>query len=400
MYSFTAAETALPFRAVSVAGAAKKVKVKSEKGRGFMSINLLNIRLDLFDGGAAGAGAGTGSGGGAQAAAGAGEGTKSGVNTSDGAKAETSPVSRRRSKSGAFDNVVFGKQPSAEGASTDGAVTDPAAGDKGNGTAKSTENTGAEAEKKADAPKSREDRRRAYEEFIKGEGKEFYAEDTQKIVSKRVNDFKAMEDKIGKLQPFMDALADKYNLSSDDLDGLMKAIQGDRDFFVEAAAEAGMDNPETYRKFREAQRRAQTLENAQKAREAAEEASRRQSFVEQKLQAWQNEADGVKAKYPSFDFEKDSADPQFMSMLRSGVSVEAAYRALHHDEILAGAVSNAKAETEKNLVDNIRAKGSRPAENGTSSTSGFTYKSDVSKLNKAERAEIARRAARGEQIIF
>lgn len=399
MYSFTAAETALPFRAVSVAGAAKKVKVKSEKGRGFMSINLLNIRLDLFDGGAAGAGAGTGTGGGVGAAAGAGEGTKSGVSNSEN-KAGMTPISRSRRHTGVYDNVKFGKQPTAEGAGTDSAVADPVAGDQGNGAAKSTENTGAEAEKKADAPKSREDRRRAYDDFIKGEGKEFYAEDTQKIVSKRVNDFKAMEDKIGKLQPFMDALADKYNLSSDDLDGLMKAIQGDRDFFVEAAAEAGMDNPDTYRKFREAQRRAQTLENAQKARDAAEEASRRQSFVEQKLQAWQNEADGVKAKYPNFDFEKDSADPQFMSMLRSGVSVEAAYRALHHDEILAGAVSNAKAETEKNLVDNIRAKGSRPAENGTSSTSGFTYKSDVSKLNKADRAEIARRAARGEQIIF
>lgn len=360
-----------------------------------MSYKLFNIRLDLFDGGSAGAGSGAGAG----AAAGAADGTNSGVSNGEN-KAGVTPTLRSRRNAGVYDNVKFGKQPTAEGAVAGDGVIASDAGKDGNGTAKSTENTGAEAQKKADAPKSREERRRAYDEFIKGEGKEFYAEDTQKIVSRRVNDLKAMEEKMGKLQPFMDALGDKYNLSSDDLDGLMKAIQGDRDFFTEAAAEAGMDNPETYRQFREAQRKTKALEDAQKARQQAQEAARRQNFVQQKMQAWQTEAEGVKAKYPSFNFEADSANPQFMSMLRAGVSIEAAYRAMHHDEIVAGAVHNAKAQTEKSVVENIRAKGSRPAENGTSGASTFTYKSDVSKLSKADRAEIAKRVARGELIEF
>lgn len=369
--------------------------------------NLLNMRLDLFDGGSAGAGtltqgvAGKNSASPSNSSAeGAGEGANSGVTTSNGTSAEASPVSRRRSKAGVYDNVKFGKQPTAEDAGAGDGVIASDAGKNGNGTAKSAENTSAEADKKADAPKSREERRRAYDEFIKGEGKEFYAEDTQKIVSRRVNDLKAMEEKMGKLQPFMDALSDKYNLSADDLEGLMKAIQSDRDFFSEAAAEAGMDNPETYRKFREAQRKTKAMEDAQNAQKAAEEAQRRQNFVQQKMQAWQTEAEGVKGKYPGFNFEADSANPQFMSMLRAGVSIEAAYRALHHDEIVAGAVDNARAQTEKSVVENIRAKGSRPAENGTSSASAFTYKSDVSKLSRADRAEIARRAARGEKIVF
>ena len=360
-----------------------------------MSYNLLNMRLDLFDGGSAGAG----SGGGASAAAGAGEGTNSGVTSSNGTSAEASPVSRRRSNAGVYDNVKFGKQPTAEGAGAGEGVIASDAGKDGDGTVQGANDTGDDV-KKTDAPKTREERRRAYDEFIKGEGKEFYAEDTQRIVSKRVNDLKAMEDRMGKLQPFMEALADKYGLPVDDLEGLMKAIQGDRDFFSEAAAEAGMDNPETYRQFREAQRRSQALEAQQKAQLEAAEAARRQSFVEQKMQAWQTEAEGVKAKYPGFNFEADSANPQFMSMLRAGVSIEAAYRALHHDEIVAGAVDNARAQTEKSVVENIRAKGSRPAENGTSGASTFTYKSDVSKLSKADRAEIARRAARGEKIEF
>lgn len=370
-----------------------------------MNYNLLNIRLDLFNGAG---GAGTGSGGGSAGADGASGAANSGVtqgvavknsaspNSASENKAGVTPTPRSRRRSGVYDNVKFGRQPTAEGVNTDAVVEDPAAGD--NGT--NAENKGADVDKKAEAQKSREERRKAYDEFIKGEGKEFYTEDTQKIVSKRVNELKTMEEKMGKLQPFMDALADKYNLSSDDLEGLMKAIQGDRDFFTEAAAEAGMENPETYREFREAQRKLKATQDAQKRQQEAQEAARKRSFVEQKMKAWQDEAATLKGKYPSFSFESDSANPQFMSMLRSGVSIEAAYRALHHDEIVAGEVSNAKAQTEKALVDNIRAKGSRPAENGTSGASTFTYKSDVSKLNKADRAEIARRVARGERIEF
>ena len=376
----------------------------------YMNFDLLNIRLDLFDGGSAGAAAGSGGGGaGADGASGAansgvnarrGSGDTSTTNSVSENKAGVTPTPRSRRRSGVYDNVRFGKQPTAEGAGADNVVVASDAGKDSDGIAQNTENKSAEVDKKTEAPKSRAERRKAYDEYIKGEGREFYTEDTQKIVSRRVNDLKVMQEKVGKLQPFINALADKYNLSSDDLGGLMKAIQGDRDFFTEAAAEAGMDNPETYREFREAQRKLKATQDAQKRQREAQEAARKQSFVQQKMRAWQDEARALKGKYPSFDFQTDSANPQFMSMLRSGVSIEAAYRALHHDEIVAGEVSNAKAQTEKALVDNIRAKGSRPAENGTSGASTFTYKSDVSKLNKADRAEIARRVARGERIEF
>ena len=365
-----------------------------------MSFKLYNIRLDLFDGGSAGAGAAVGSGGGSTGADGASGAANSGVNNANGVSAETTPVYRRRSRSGVYDNVKFGKQPTAEVMSENATGSSSDAGNNGAGTAESAENKGAEADKKADAPKSREERRRAYDEFIKGEGKEFFAEDTQNIISKRHKDFKTMEEKMGRLQPFMDALSDKYNLASDDLDGLMKAIQNDRDFFSEAAAEAGMDNPETYRQFRQAQRQTEAMKKAEEARKNAEAEAQRQSFVQQKTAAWQAEAEALKGRYPTFNFEADMNNPQFASMLRAGVSVEAAYRALHHDEIVSGAVDEARAKTEKALVDNIRAKGSRPVENGTSSASTFTYKSDPSKFTKADRAEIARRVARGEIIEF
>ena len=55
---------------------------------------------------------------------------------------------------------------------------------------------------------------------------------------------------------------------------------------------------------------------------------------------------------------------------------------------------------ELDTVDGIRAKGARPQENGTTSQGAFIVKDDVSKLSKRDRAEIIRRAARGEHIEF
>ena len=85
-------------------------------------------------------------------------------------------------------------------------------------------------------------------------------------------------------------------------------------------------------------------------------------------------------------------------MLKAGVPVKLAYEVRHMDEIKAGVAQNTAKQTEKQVVESIRAKGSRPSENGTSSQSGFTVKDDVSKWSKKDRAEIAKRVARGETI--
>ena len=70
------------------------------------SENLLNIRLDLFDGGAAAGGDGAGA---AAPASQNGDGAKGG--------SQAAPGSTRRGKSGEFQNVLFGKQsaPAAAG---------------------------------------------------------------------------------------------------------------------------------------------------------------------------------------------------------------------------------------------------------------------------------------------
>ncbi len=84
-------------------------------------------------------------------------------------------------------------------------------------------------------------------------------------------------------------------------------------------------------------------------------------------------------------------------MLRSGVPMEQAYKVMHFDELQEAT----KKAQEEAIIANVKAKGTRPVENSTSSPSAsFTTKSDVHKLTKEDRAEIARRVMRGEKISF
>jgi cytidylate kinase len=65
---------------------------------------------------------------------------------------------------------------------------------------------------------------------------------------------------------------------------------------------------------------------------------------------------------------------------------------------LRAAVETARAETEDRLLASIRARGLRPTESALGVSSGNTLRRDTSQLSRAQRAEVARRAAKGERI--
>jgi hypothetical protein len=87
-------------------------------------------------------------------------------------------------------------------------------------------------------------------------------------------------------------------------------------------------------------------------------------------------------------------------MLSAGVGVKAAFQALHHDDIMSGAMHYTAQTIAKKTADNIASRQSRPVEAGLNSQASAQVKTDVSKLTKEDRREIARRVARGEMISF
>ena len=324
--------------------------------------DILHVTLDLFDG-AAGA-----------AASGAGEGAGSGT---QGETQQTSPAATRRGSSGEYSNVKFGKQdqPAAAGGQQ---ANPPDAGEE-------SKKQGVET-----TSDTLEDKRKAFRALVDGEYKDQYTEDTQRIIDRRFRETKNLETQLSQQKPILDMLMQRYKIGDGDLGKLTQAIENNNAYWSQAAEEAGM-SVEQYKQFQKLQR-----ENAQLLQ--AQRRSQNQQAAEKQLQKWYQEAEAMKADYPGFDLGRESQDPQFLSMLRSGVPVKLAYEVMHMDEIKSTVAQTTAQQTEKQVVEGIRAKGARPAENGTSSQSGFVVKDDPAKWTKKDRAEIVRRVQRGEQI--
>ena len=332
---------------------------------------LLDIDLQLFDGAAGGAAAG-----GATAGEGSAQGEASAL-----PKAITGNGSSRRSKTGAYDNVVFGKQedaPKTETATPDAGETKA----EGNGNKSGVTTTS----------DSKEAKQKAFRDLIEGEYKEQYTDEFNNYFNRRFKEVKGMENSLNAQKPIMDLLMQRYNIADGDIGKLKNALDNDNVYWEDAAEEAGM-TVEQYKAVKKLEQ-----ENAELKRIRQRHLGEQQA--NQKLNQWYAEAEKVKEIYPTFDFKTESQDRDFLGLLKSGLNVQQAYELKHMDEIKTNAARAAAQTAGQQMVAKIQNKASRPTENGTSSQSAVIVKNDVHNLSRAERAEIARRVQRGEKIRF
>lgn len=246
-----------------------------------------------------------------------------------------------------------------------------------------------------------EDLRREFLDLVNGKYKDVYTAETQKIINRRWSEEKVKQtqeaEKLTAQQPIIDALMQHYGIEDGDLAKLRASFEGDEAMsgvlFAKEAEDAGM-SIEQYQKYLQLQRENKALRKQEEARQQKQRA-------DETYNEWIRQAAELTNKYPQFDLKTEvSNNPRFVSMLRAKVPMQHAYEVTHLDEILAGNAANAAREMEKRVVDNVRAKGMRPSENGTSSQPGVVVKSDPSKFTKADRAEIARRVRRGERVVL
>lgn len=270
--------------------------------------------------------------------------------------------------SGNAANAASSQPQSGEGAES----TAPAAGENTQGAASSAEG----AEKKL-----------SFDELIKGEYKDDYKKHMNGVVKGRLREEraarKAQDDIINTLMVRYGAqspedLAEKLNS-----DEALESIALERGESVDTVREL--------ERLRAMERKFSQRETAQRAERAANE----------QVERWQQEAATVKEAFPDFDLETELQNPQFRALITTKnpqyqISMADAYKLLHHDELMKAAES---AAAEK-IAKNVNARASRPSENGLGNQNATGVKNDVSKLTKKDRAELARRAARGERIEF
>jgi hypothetical protein len=312
----------------------------------------LKINLQLFAEGAGGGEGGTGSEG------------ATGV-TATNAVSQT----KKGVKSNPLANVVYGKQ-------DDAAQT---------ADVQETNTTVPEAVQPPD-------RNAEFEKLIKGDYKDLYDARVQDTIQRRLKGTKETVDKYNALSPTLELLGKKYGVDPNDTEALNKAIEEDDAYYEEEALQKGI-TVEQLKEFRKMEKENATLRQQMQEKNAKEQGA--------KLYAqWMEQGEKTKAIYPSFDLRAEMQNPKFTDLLRANIDVRTAYEVIHKDDIIPAAMQFTAKTVEQKLTNKIIANGARPTENGVSSQSSAVVKSNVSQLNKADRAEIARRVARGEKISF
>ena len=194
---------------------------------------------------------------------------------------------------------------------------------------------------------------------------------------KRYKEFKETEEKAERLAHFRDTVAGDYDgVNPDDIDALEEAYLKDQRRFAQRAVETGesaeklANDDYMSRKLKQYEER-EKREKASKAKQA--EAQRFYNAISKQEQE-------MAKKYEGFNLETELKNPNFVSMLKANVPMEDAYFAVHRSELLGNAVSAAKSAT----LQSISAKGTRPPEAASSSTTPTPAKVDYSKMSRKD----------------
>ena len=230
-----------------------------------------------------------------------------------------------------------------------------------------------------------------FEDLIKGRYKDQYGKSVQEIIQKR---FKNSNDnsQLQNYQKVMDAIAGKYGKSSDDIDGLLKAIEEDSAYLEHEALEQGI-TVEQLKHMRALERNNATYER--QLRMQQEEAARRERF-----NGWVKESESMKEIYPNFDLGTELQNKDFVKLVESNVPIQTAYQVVHQDEIMSGMIEYTTKQVKSKISQQIQSGKNRPTENGMNSQASSQVKSEAKNLTKADRKEIMRRVERGENISF
>lgn len=260
-----------------------------------------------------------------------------------------------------------------------------AAGGEGGAAAQAPE-AGAQAEGAGGNPEGSRDLEAEFDNLIKGEFKDTYNKRVQGIVQNRLKGSKQTEASLREAREIMALMGERYGLDGTDAKALRTALENDKQYLEQEALEKGM-SVEQLAEMKKMERENRSFRQAM-------ERQREQAEFDQKFRAWSEEAEGLKEQYPTLNLMEEFNDPNFIRLLDSGVGVKAAYQAIHFDELMTGAMAHTAQTAQKKVMDSVKANGARPMENAAQGAAGVSAYTDVNKLTKQQRKEIAEQVMR------
>lgn len=241
----------------------------------------------------------------------------------------------------------------------------------------------------------------SFEELIKGDYKEDYQKEVDRVINKRFAQSKGIEEELEKrkgFDPVLNELATRYNVDPSDPNALAEAIKNDKAHIQAYADDKGVSYDEAKRQL-DYQANMKELammkeQNRQQEKQYFEE-KQRQEFNAR----LQEQVGATKEMYgDAFDPDVEFESEEFISLVRAGIDVKTAFEVIHKDDLMNGAITKAVADTKKRVVQDIQAKGKRPSENGIESANPGVSTFNPDKLSRKAKEDIERRVARGEKI--
>lgn len=258
-------------------------------------------------------------------------------------------------------------------------------------TSETEQEPGTEQESQAQEESGPENREAAYEK-IRADFQDLIGRDIEKAVSRRDTENQKLQKQLKAYDPLVSLLCARYGVNSGKVEDVLSAIERDDSFYEAAALKAGM-SVDQYRTMMSLQ-----MQNQQLLAQQREQNEARQR--EQIYNRWNMEADKCRQMFPGFDMAAECQNPDFARMLESGVSMDAAYRAVHFDEISQGLMAKTEVETKEKVANTIRSGAARPSENGAGRNTATKTKIDVASLTDEQMDEIIERVNNGEHITL
>ena len=240
------------------------------------------------------------------------------------------------------------------------------------------------------AAEEKEDLDADFEALIKGKYKAQYDARFQQGINARHKDYMQNKQQLESLNPMLDMLKEKYGVS--DVKDLQKAIMDDDSYYEEEAMERGL-TVEQLKYMKQ-------MERENKAYKAREQESIKEQMQREKIEGWLRQEAQFKQKAPDFSLREELANPEFERLLAAGVNVETAFNVIHQDEIMSGAMNYTAKKAVEKTVNDIKARGMRPSENGLSTTATEPKRKTVGEMTGEEILEMANKAKKGEKISF
>lgn len=240
------------------------------------------------------------------------------------------------------------------------------------------------------ATEEKEDLDADFEALIKGKYKAQYDTRFQQGINARHKDYMQNKQQLESLNPMLDMLKEKYGVS--DVKDLQKAIMDDDSYYEEEAMERGL-TVEQLKYMKQ-------MERENKAYKAREQESIQEQMQREKIEGWLRQEAQFKQKAPDFSLREELANPEFERLLAAGVNVETTFNVIHQDEIMSGAMNYTAKKAVEKTVNDIKARGMRPSENGLGTTATEPKRKTVGEMTGEEILEMANKAKKGEKISF